>query len=158
MKGKGKKNVILTIQLIYAKIKTMEKDVKGWNIANLREADQREVARLLDRIYKLKCELDGISTLELAKMTTKDVKDIEGRLNALMGDWIELKNLIGFLCKSTTDKYFKILKMKPTSDFEAIKRAYKKRAHDVHPDRGGNDKEFLKVKDAYDRLREEYEK
>jgi hypothetical protein len=43
-----------------------------------------------------------------------------------------------------------VLGIKPTSDTQAIKQAYRKRAMETHPDRGGDPSEFLAVTKAYE--------
>ena len=45
-----------------------------------------------------------------------------------------------------------VLGVDPTADQAAIKRAYRERVKDVHPDRGGDEAEFKQVTAAYDRL------
>lgn len=49
---------------------------------------------------------------------------------------------------------FAVLDIKPTHDIEVIKKAFRKKVKDNHPDiKGGNDKTFMRVKDAYDMIR-----
>lgn len=49
---------------------------------------------------------------------------------------------------------FAVLGIKPTHDIEVIKKAFRKKVKDNHPDiKGGNDKTFMRVKDAYDMIR-----
>lgn len=152
------KNNILVIQFCYVKLKSLESDISNWKIDVLRDADKAEVLALLDRVRSLKHELDCISTLQLAKLSKKEVKDFDNRCQELLRQWKELRGLVGSMCDGAYSKYFKILKMKPTTDFEEIKKAYKKRAQAVHPDKGGSEAEFLKVKEAYDKLKSAYEK
>lgn len=40
------------------------------------------------------------------------------------------------------DDYYKILEIEPTTDFNLIKKAYKKQALKHHPDKGGNQEDF----------------
>ena len=47
---------------------------------------------------------------------------------------------------------FSILKINYNASLEDIKHAYKKRAFETHPDRGGNASEFVKVRAAYEIL------
>lgn len=45
---------------------------------------------------------------------------------------------------------FAVLGIDRDADGETIKRAYRRRAKETHPDRGGADAEFKRVKDAYE--------
>ncbi|UTF52650.1 J domain-containing protein [Natronosalvus rutilus] len=54
----------------------------------------------------------------------------------------------------TTAEARNVLGVGPTADQATIKRAYRERVKDVHPDRGGDEAEFKRVTAAYDRLRE----
>ncbi|USZ72592.1 J domain-containing protein [Natronosalvus halobius] len=54
----------------------------------------------------------------------------------------------------TTAEARSVLGVDPTADQATIKRAYRERVKDVHPDRGGDEAEFKRVTAAYDRLRE----
>jgi len=49
---------------------------------------------------------------------------------------------------------FAVLGVDRDADDETIKRAYRHRAKETHPDRGGSDAEFKRVKDAYEAIRE----
>ena len=49
---------------------------------------------------------------------------------------------------------FSVLGIDPDASEAAIKRAYRQRAKETHPDRGGSDAEFKRVKDAYEAIRE----
>jgi hypothetical protein len=51
---------------------------------------------------------------------------------------------------------FRILKMKPTSNFKKIQRAYRKMALKTHPDKGGSDMLFRRVYRAYESLESIY--
>ena len=48
--------------------------------------------------------------------------------------------------------YYQILGVPPTASSDEIKRAYKKKVMQHHPDRGGNVKQFQQVQDAYEAL------
>ncbi|ERH06587.1 MAG: ferredoxin [Halonotius sp. J07HN4] len=48
---------------------------------------------------------------------------------------------------------FAVLGVDRDADDETIKRAYRRRAKETHPDRGGSDAEFKRVKDAYEAIR-----
>ena len=51
--------------------------------------------------------------------------------------------------------YYSILQIEPPININDLKKAYRKKALKVHPDKnGGDSSEFLKVKDAYDKLLE----
>ena len=47
-----------------------------------------------------------------------------------------------------------ILGLPETSTLEDLKRAYRLKAKETHPDKGGDSAAFIKVKDAYDSLME----
>jgi len=47
---------------------------------------------------------------------------------------------------------FAVLGVDRDADDETIKRAYRRRAKETHPDRGGSDAEFKRVKDAYEAI------
>lgn len=49
---------------------------------------------------------------------------------------------------------FAVLGIDRDADDETIKRAYRHRAKETHPDRGGSEAEFKRVKDAYEAIRE----
>ena len=53
---------------------------------------------------------------------------------------------------STYQQDCDLLGISKTSDINAIKKAYKKKALQKHPDRGGSEEEFQNLKNAYDRL------
>ena len=58
-------------------------------------------------------------------------------------------------------EYYKVLGLKNNATNEDIKRAYLHLSSKIHPDKGGNDYLFEKVKEAYDILSnngEEYKK
>lgn len=50
------------------------------------------------------------------------------------------------------DNYYDILGVSKDASQEEIKKAYRKLAHQHHPDRGGDEKEFKKVNEAYQTL------
>lgn len=45
--------------------------------------------------------------------------------------------------------YYKILGVSKTASEDEIKRAFRKKAHEHHPDKGGDEAEFKKVNEAY---------
>ena len=47
---------------------------------------------------------------------------------------------------------FSVLGIEPDADSATIKRAYRQRAKETHPDRGGSETEFKQVKDAYEMI------
>ena len=47
---------------------------------------------------------------------------------------------------------YEVLGVLPGASQEVIRAAYKRRALEVHPDRGGSDEAFRKVQDAYEQL------
>lgn len=154
-----KNNNILVIQFCYVKLKTLESDIDTWEVDALRDADKAEVKALVDRIRRLKNDLDNLSTLQLIKLSKKEIKELDNRCFTLIQEWKELRYIIETIGTSTYSAYFKALKIKPTTDFNDIKKAYKKRAQETHPDhKGGSEKEFMKVKDAYDNLKAAYDK
>jgi len=58
--------------------------------------------------------------------------------------------------------YYKILDVEPDSDFNRIKRAFRKKALEHHPDRGGTHAEMVKINEAWEvlsntQLRQQYD-
>lgn len=49
---------------------------------------------------------------------------------------------------------YRNLGLEAGADSEAVKRAYRRKVKEVHPDRGGDEAEFKKVKTAYEMLSE----
>lgn len=49
---------------------------------------------------------------------------------------------------------YRILGVEPDADDHAIRAAYRRRARETHPDRGGSDEAFREVRAAYDTLRD----
>ena len=50
------------------------------------------------------------------------------------------------------DDYYKILGVEKTASEDEIKRAFRKKAHEFHPDKGGDEAQFKKVNEAYQTL------
>ncbi|WP_435333033.1 ferredoxin Fer [Haloarchaeobius sp. TZWWS8] len=50
------------------------------------------------------------------------------------------------------DSPFEILHVDPDADEDEIRRAYRRRAKETHPDQGGSRREFQRVKEAYEEL------
>ena len=48
--------------------------------------------------------------------------------------------------------YYEILEVQKTASADEIKKAYRKKSMDTHPDRGGNEEEFKEVSEAYEVL------
>jgi molecular chaperone DnaJ len=61
-------------------------------------------------------------------------------------------NQINGITNNTMSKYHDILGVQPTATEEEIKKAYRKKAMENHPDKGGDAEEFKKVLDAYEIL------
>jgi len=49
-------------------------------------------------------------------------------------------------------KYYDILGIKPGATEEEVKKAYRKKAIETHPDKGGNEEDFKKITEAYEIL------
>ena len=49
---------------------------------------------------------------------------------------------------------FAALGLPATADVEDVKRAYRRRVKEVHPDQGGDEEEFRRIREAYDTARE----
>ncbi|MFB6105862.1 MAG: J domain-containing protein [Halobacteriaceae archaeon] len=47
---------------------------------------------------------------------------------------------------------YRRLDLEPGADDEAVRRAYRRKVKEVHPDRGGDERAFKRVKRAYERL------
>lgn len=153
-----KHNAIIVMQLCYAKLNSIMSDINNWDIDNLRNADKAEILAMKDRTRTLINELDSISTIQLVKMSNKEVKDLNNRTNILVEQWREMRCIYSQL--NTKDNYelFKILGIKPTTDWGEIKKAYRAKAKETHPDVNGNEEEFEKVQNAYEKLKLKYEK
>jgi len=61
-------------------------------------------------------------------------------------------NQINGITNNTMSKYHDILGLKPGATEEEVKKAYRKKAIETHPDKGGNEEEFKKVTEAYEIL------
>ncbi|PSQ14377.1 hypothetical protein BRD02_09595 [Halobacteriales archaeon QS_8_69_73] len=48
---------------------------------------------------------------------------------------------------------FDVLGLSPGADEAAVRRAYRRRVKEVHPDHGGDEEEFRRVQEAYDTAR-----
>lgn len=59
---------------------------------------------------------------------------------------------INKITNKNMSKYHDILGVQPTATEEEIKKAYRKKAMESHPDKGGDAEEFKKVLDAYEIL------
>jgi curved DNA-binding protein CbpA len=49
---------------------------------------------------------------------------------------------------------YRTLGLEQGADQDAVRRAYREQIKEVHPDRGGDEAEFRRIKRAYERLRE----
>ena len=47
------------------------------------------------------------------------------------------------------EKYFKVLELEISASKEEIKKAYRRLAHQYHPDKGGDEKKMKEVNEAY---------
>lgn len=54
--------------------------------------------------------------------------------------------------RPTREEAFRTLGLSPGADEATVKQAYRNRVKDVHPDNGGSESEFKRVKRAYERL------
>lgn len=154
-----KHNAIIVMQICYAKLNSIMSDINNWDVDNLRNADKAEILAIRDRVRTLINELDSISTIQLVKMSNKEVKDLNKRTNILVKQWKEMRCIYSQL--NTKDNYelFKILGIKPTSNWDEIKKAYRTKAKETHPDViGGNESKFEKVQNAYEELKARYGK
>jgi hypothetical protein len=52
------------------------------------------------------------------------------------------------------DAAYAVLGVNDDADTEAIRRAYRERVKEVHPDHGGSEEDFRRVRDAYDTARQ----
>lgn len=53
------------------------------------------------------------------------------------------------ICKNMSKDYYKILGISKNASPDDIKRAYRRLAHEHHPDKGGNQEKFKEVNEAY---------
>ena len=49
---------------------------------------------------------------------------------------------------------FEVLGIETDADEETVEQAYRRRVKETHPDRGGDEAEFSRVNEAYERLKE----
>lgn len=49
--------------------------------------------------------------------------------------------------------YYTVLGINPTLDINEVKKAYRRQAQIHHPDKGGNNQQFVKVQKAYDEIK-----
>lgn len=56
--------------------------------------------------------------------------------------------------RPTVEAAYGVLGLEAGADLEAVRRAYRERAKETHPDRGGDPEAFIRVREAYERLRE----
>ena len=53
----------------------------------------------------------------------------------------------------TVEEAYETLGLEPGADLESVRRAFRERAKETHPDRGGDPEAFIRVREAYERLR-----
>lgn len=54
----------------------------------------------------------------------------------------------------TVEEAYETLDIEPGADLEAVREAYRERAKETHPDLGGDPEAFIRVREAYERLRD----
>lgn len=154
-----KQNAVITIQLCYAKLNSIINDISKWNLTGLRDADKAEILAIKDRARNLINELDGISTIQLMKMKSKEARQFDNKVNKLIKEWQEVRSVYSQLSTSEDAKLFRVLGIKPTSNWDEIKKAYRAKAKETHPDVvGGSQSKFEKVQNAYEELKARYGK
>ncbi len=69
-------------------------------------------------------------------------------------DWARKARRLAQLAveSDTVSENLRILGLTSTPDAASLKRAFKKAAFMTHPDQGGSNEEFIRVKKAYDEL------
>ena len=55
-------------------------------------------------------------------------------------------------CEASESENYSILGLKRSASQEDIKNAFRQKARETHPDRGGSKEEFVKVREAYECL------
>ena len=55
----------------------------------------------------------------------------------------------------STESYYDILGVSETATQDEIKKAYRKKAVEHHPDKGGDEQVFKKISEAYDTVGDE---
>ena len=54
--------------------------------------------------------------------------------------------------KFVRSESYEILEIEPPAEYEKVRKAYRKMSLKSHPDKGGSDESFIKVREAYDEL------
>lgn len=75
----------------------------------------------------------------------------DGRTNGR--DWWR-RDRDGIGARPTVAEAYETLGLEPGADLAAVRRAYRERAKETHPDLGGDPEAFIEVREAYERLRE----
>lgn len=52
------------------------------------------------------------------------------------------------------ETHYEILRLSPCADFQEVKKAYRRLSLDYHPDRGGSPSDFIRIRDAYEYLKD----
>jgi len=76
----------------------------------------------------------------------------QARPDGRRGDGDRARTASGGTAAITEREAYDRLGLDPGADEATIKRAYRERVKEVHPDRGGDEKAFKRVTAAYDRL------
>jgi hypothetical protein len=56
--------------------------------------------------------------------------------------------------RPTVEAAYEVLGLEPEADLDTVREAYRERAKETHPDLGGDPEAFIRVREAYERLRE----
>jgi hypothetical protein len=56
--------------------------------------------------------------------------------------------------RPTVEAAYEVLGLEPEADLDAVREAYRERAKETHPDLGGDPEAFIRVREAYERLRD----
>lgn len=145
------------MNLCYTELKSIVRYIDGWDLDKMKPVDKLGMLDLQARATRLMGEISSITTPDLLKVKRSEVKKYKHKVKEIYKEWSEMKELYFFVGEDSHDDYFEILGIKPTSDWHEIRRAYRIKAKETHPDNhGGDDREFLKVQNAYEHLKTIY--
>lgn len=122
-----------------------------WTINELQEIECRIAKKTKSRVYVLRRD-DEEETFVLDRHELETTGEAVSR-HQWPHIWYTKAGLQKFLDEQrqgSKPACFEILGIDYPATIDQIKRAYRLKAKDLHPDTGGNEADFVKLKDAYD--------